>query len=133
MSNSAISDFKPLYIVQGEIIRGKNRGKKLGIPTINMKTLLDIPHGVYISQAKIGNKKYNSVSFIGEAKTFDEKEVYLETLILDFNEDIYGLSVEVSLLKKIRENLKFAAPADLVNQIEKDKKQAREFFDRNQS
>lgn len=128
-----IADKMILYRVKGVVIQGKNRGKKLGIPTINMKTTLDIPHGVYISQAIISKKTCNSVSFIGEAKTFDEKEVYLETLVLDFDEDIYGISVEVILLKKIRENQKFATPADLVSQIEKDKKLAREFFDANQS
>ncbi len=122
-----------LHTIKGKVIKGKNRGKKLGIPTINMKTAQDIPHGVYISRIKIENILHNSVSFIGEAKTFDEKEVYLETLVFDFDRDVYDIQVEVFLIKKLRDNIKFASPTGLVSQIDYDKKQALDFFRNNQS
>lgn len=132
MSNSTLVGIPVLHTIRGVVIQGKQRGKKLGIPTINMRIVEDIPHGVYISRIKIENRIYNSVSFVGEAKTFDEKEIYLETLILDFDNDVYGIQAEVFLLKKIRDNFKFASAQELVSQIEKDKKQAIDFLIKNQ-
>lgn len=116
------------YAIWGKVIRGKNRGKKLGIPTVNLRLHKNIPEGIYVSTTTVGKKLFKSVSFVGAAKTFREKEIYLETYVFDFNQDIYGRWVSVRLLKKIRDNQKFTSVKELVTRIEKDKLEALEYF-----
>ena len=117
-----------LFEINGIVKRGKNRGKKLGFPTVNLDLPQDIPEGIYISQILIKNKKHNSLTFIGTAKTFNETKYHAETYVLDFDEDIYNEKVKVSLIKKIRENQKFDSEKDLIKQMEKDKKEAMIYF-----
>ncbi len=114
--------------ISGVVKKGQSRGKKLGFPTINFLLTEKLPEGIYISQAIIGGKKYNSLTFIGTAKTFDETLFQAETYIFDFNQDVYGQKVDVLLLKKIRDNQKFESEEKLIAQMEEDKKTAEEFF-----
>lgn len=119
-----------MITLKGKIIRGKNRGKKLGYPTANFKLNLEIPQGIYISNTKYKNKLYKSVTFIGNSKTFNEDEVMVETHILDFDENLYGNNIKIELHKKIRENYKFGTIKELIARIEKDVEIAREYFDK---
>ena len=120
-----------LYSFSGTVQTGHNRGKKLGFPTINMKLDREIPDGIYVSQTKINDVFYNSLTFIGAAKTYDETEILAETYIFDFNQEIYGEEVLISLLKKLRDNQKFDSEESLRQQMEIDKSQAFEFFQNN--
>ncbi|MBI5122806.1 riboflavin kinase [Candidatus Roizmanbacteria bacterium] len=117
--------------LQGKVQKGHSRGKQLGFPTINFPITEKIAEGIYISQTMIGEKKYNSLTFIGAAQTFDQTDVNAETYIFDFNQDIYGQSVEVWLLKKIRDNEKFESEEKLIEQMEEDKKVAEKWFKNN--
>ena len=122
---------KTLFTLQGKVQHGQKRGKDMGFPTINFNTskeIEEIEEGVYISQTFLENQTYNSLTFIGQAKTFDQKEYKAETYILDFNEEIYGREVIVALLKKLRGNMKFASAEDLMKQMHQDKKDAEAFF-----
>lgn len=114
--------------ISGVVEKGQNRGKKLGFPTINFKLIEILPDGIYISQIEILGKTYNSLTFIGAAKTFGEIEQKAETYVLDFDKDVYGESVNVTLLKKIRDNQRFESEEELVEQMEMDKKEALLFF-----
>ena len=114
--------------IQGIAQKGHNRGKKLGFPTINMPLSKQVEEGIYISKITIDEKTYNALTFIGTAKTFDETIYQAETYVFDFNQDVYGKSVTVELLKKIRENMKFDSEQALMQQMETDKRQAEEFF-----
>lgn len=100
----------------------------MGFPTANINLTKNIPEGIYISRTKMGNDFYNSLTFIGTAKTFNEKNFHAETYILDFDEDIYGKWISIKLLKKIRENKKFNSAQELVEQMKKDEQEAREFL-----
>jgi len=115
-------------LIKGVVQRGENRGKRLGFPTINFPLEQKIPEGIYISQITIDNKIYNALTFIGTAKTFGEEKFQAETYILDFDEDVYGKQVEISLLKKIRDNQKFSSEEALIKQMDTDKKTAEEYF-----
>lgn len=117
-----------LYLFWGKVVRGKGRGKPMGFPTINIRLHSKIPEGVYVSETKIKNTVYKSVSFVGAAKTFGEKDVFGETFVFDFKMDIYGEWVSVSLLKKLRENKKFSSEQELVKQMERDKAAAVKYF-----
>lgn len=121
----------------GKVRTHNKRGKTLGFPTANInlykqslrsKDLKKIPEGIYISKTKIQKKVYPSLTFIGAAKTFGEQRYHAETYILDFNKNIYGQWVSVNLFKKIRDNQKFKSANNLIKQMKKDEKAAREYF-----
>ena len=112
----------------GKVRKHNQRGRKLGFPTANINLAKNIPEGIFISKTKIGNTLYPSLSFIGTAKTFNEKSFHAETCILDFNKDIYGKWVSIKLIKKIRGNKKFNSSGALITQMKKDEEIARKYF-----
>jgi drug/metabolite transporter (DMT)-like permease len=108
-------------IFTAKVVHGKGRGgKTLGYPTANLdKINLDIPHGVYAVEVNVKGRKYSGVMHFGIKEVFNEG-ASLEVLIKDFSEDIYDQNVEVKVIKKIREIIKFASPDLLIGQIKKD-------------
>ncbi len=117
-----------LYTFEGEVIVGKKRGRTLGYPTINVSLEEKIPSGIYASAVLFNNRRLHAATFIGEAKTFDEKDYKAESYILDFDEDIYGELVTIELYKKLRDNEKFTTTEYLIEQIKKDVLETRLFF-----
>ncbi|MBI2085832.1 riboflavin biosynthesis protein RibF [Candidatus Daviesbacteria bacterium] len=112
----------------GKVRKHNQRGKKLGFPTANVNLTKDISVGIYISKTKLNGVLYPSLTFIGMAKTFNEKKFLAETFILDFNKDIYGKWISVSLIKKIRNNQKFNSAEELIKQMKKDEQEAKKYF-----
>lgn len=112
----------------GKVRRHNQRGKKLGFPTANVNLSKKIQEGIYISRTKIKSGIYPSLTFVGIAKTFNEKNFHAETYILDFDQNIYGEWISVELLKKIRGNQRFKSIEDLVSQMKQDEQEARKFF-----
>ena len=119
---------KPLYVFWGKVIIGKNRGKKLGFPTANISIHKNIPEGVYASEVIIVGKNYAAATFIGSAKTFDEKNYHAESYILDFSGNLYGKRITIRLFKKLRENKKFDSSQMLKKQLKQDILATRRFF-----
>lgn len=121
----------PLFILEGTVGDGKKRGKRIGFPTINFPADPNLPEGIFVSQSIIGDKIYNSLTFIGTAKTYNETTFQAETYLLAFDKDVYGEKVIVQVIKKLRDNKKFASEEALVKQMEIDKEQAEAFFAQN--
>lgn len=114
--------------ISGVVQKGQSRGKQLGFPTINIPLTEKVEEGIYVSHIMIDDRQYNALTFIGSAKTFGETEVFVETYVFDFSEDVYGKTVRITLLKKLRDNQKFDSEAMLIAQMEEDKRQASVFF-----
>lgn len=117
-------DFTYDFVVK----KGDGLGHGLGFPTINQYFPQDfiVPkYGVYLSRSKVGNKYYTSVTNVGIRPTVNKDSMRSETCILDFSGDLYGQKIEVSLLRYIRGEVKFASLDELKAQIAKDIKQAR--------
>jgi len=119
---------KPLYIFWGKVKKGRKRGKNLGFPTANISLHKKIPEGIYVSRTFIRKKIFFSATFIGQAKTFAEKDYKAETYILNFNRDIYDEWITIRLFKKIRDNKKFSSEKTLIEQMKKDEEETREYF-----
>lgn len=119
---------KNKLIIWGKVKKGQQRGKKLGFPTANIPLHRKIPEGIYVSETRIEQKNYPSVTFIGAAKTFKENDVKAETYMLDFDKNIYGKWISVKLLEKIRGNKTFSSVEKLREQMEKDVVQVKNFF-----
>ncbi len=116
------------HIVYGLVEHGAKRGgAKLGFPTANLDTgaLLLPKAGVYATSVffpnKDPNKEYKSISNVGYNPTFEGKKLMLESYILDFSEEIYGESLKVAFLSRIRDEKKFNSIQDLIEQLNKDK------------
>jgi len=114
--------------IWGKVRKHKQRGKSLGFPTANINLHKNIAEGIYISKTRIKKSIFPSLTFIGAAKTFDEKKVYAEIFILDFKKDIYGIWISVELIKKIRRNKKFDSAKELIKQMKNDEQEARKYF-----
>lgn len=117
-----------MYSIRGKVRKHNQRGRKLGFPTANINLTRKIPEGIYVSITKISEKWRQSITFIGIAKTFNEKKFHAETYILDFNKNIYGKWISIKILKKIRGNKKFKSVTELIKQMKKDEQATRNFF-----
>src|SRR5437762_2281456 len=117
-----------MYKFWGKVRKHNQRGRTLEFPTANVNLSKDIPEGIYISLAKVDNKQYPALTFIGKAETFNEKKFQSETYILDFDKNIYGKWIFVNLIKKIRQNKKFNSAKELIEQMNKDKEEAKGYF-----
>ena len=119
------------YSLKGVVVSGKKLGRKIGFPTANLalyEPLTVIPGGgVYGVKVELLGKVYKGVCNIGTRPTVNAtEERTIETHILDFNEDIYGLDMRVEFFFKIRDEVKFASLEELASQIEKDKRRVKE-------
>jgi len=117
-----------MYKFWGKVRIHNRRGRKLGFPTANINLSKKIPEGIYVSKTKLNKTWHQSVTFVGAAKTFNEKRYKAETYILDFNQNIYGKWISVHLIKKIRANKKFSSAEKLIAQMKKDEQITREYF-----
>ncbi len=114
-----------------EVVHGQKRGRSMGFPTANQYFPPDLvipKFGVYASTTEVDGKIYHSFTNIGSRPTFPENDIRSETHIFDFDDDLYGKTVRVSLHKFMREEVKFSSPEELVEQLKKDKKTTEEFF-----
>jgi len=117
------------YSVCGTVVKGDSIGKALGFPTANIITPNEIlPPGVFITQTQIGLKKYPSLTNVGIRPTFHHRGEHIESFLINFKNDLYGRIVNVSFLKKIRDERKFESPEALTEQIQRDLQTAKDYF-----
>ncbi|HOT97215.1 MAG TPA: bifunctional riboflavin kinase/FAD synthetase [bacterium] len=112
------------YSINGLVMHGAGRGTGLGFPTINLKPYSQyklVPRpGIYASRSRLGGRRYDSVTYIGQRPTFPDGERVIETYIIDFNAQLYGQEVNVELIAYIREDARFATATALIEQIKQD-------------
>lgn len=121
------------YAMCAKVISGEQIGKSIGVPTGNLELGPDkfLPkRGVYATIAHLREKDYPAVTNVGVRPTFSEQEIVsVETLILDFNDDIYGEELRVEFIQCLRPEQKFDSVQALTQQIEKDKLITRRIFE----
>lgn len=116
------------FSLRGPVVRGAERGRRIGFPTANIAVAPDLalpPYGVYVTRARLGGEDYKSVTNIGQRPTFEDGERTVEVHLLDFDGDVYGKELRVELLKRLRGEVKFTGTEELVSQIRKDIEEAR--------
>lgn len=120
------------YSIIGKVIHGESRGTSIGFPTANIECGAEylIPaNGVYIVQVMIEGTVFNGVANIGKKPTFHEdREASIEVHLFDFSSNIYGKTVEVAWLSKLRDEKKFESVDALVQQIGADKQAGLDYF-----
>jgi riboflavin kinase/FMN adenylyltransferase len=115
------------YNVGGSVVAGKGRGSSLGFPTANIKPLKELlpAKGVYAALVNLKEKQYQAVLNIGLNPTFGDVDLSLEVHLMGFPpENIYGQSLDVLFIDRIREECRFSSPEELVVQIRQDTEQA---------
>jgi len=121
------------YGVEGRVVRGRERGRTLGFPTANLhpQNRVRPAGGVYVTATLIDGAWRRSVTNIGTRPTVDEDgQPSIETYVMDWTGDLYGDVVRVRFLHRLRAERKFAALAELKQQIDRDVARARRYFTR---
>lgn len=118
------------YSIAGRVAHGNKLGRTIGFPTANimLNRLVTPIQGVFAVIVTTKDGKFNGIANVGNRPTINGTKPLLEVHIFDFNRSIYGEAIEVSFVKKIRNEVKFENFAALKAQIRKDKAQAVEFF-----
>ena len=115
------------WSIEGKVIKGQKRGRKIGFPTCNLKlSNYVIPRlGVYAVKVKINKLNKNGIANIGYRPTFNGQSLLLETNIFGINKNLYNKVISVSFKKFIRPEKKFKNFEYLKKQIKLDIKQAK--------
>lgn len=122
---------RPFHL-EGVVVKGEGRGKKIGFPTANIQVSPDLivpQKGVYVTRTIYKGMTYQSVTNIGNNPTFkDGTQLHIETNLFDFNMDIYGEILDIQFLHKLRDERKFPTVNDLIAQIRLDVESAKNFL-----
>lgn len=118
------------YAVGGRVVRGEQRGRLLGYPTINVplpspRKLLP-PQGVYAVRVQTPRGPFGGMLNLGPRPTFGEAEATLETHLFDASGDFYGMRVRIDFLRRLRDTRRFESPEALAEQLARDERAARE-------
>ncbi len=110
------------FSFKGKVVKGSLRGKIIGFPTANILPdyKIEIGEGVYAGYVFYKGKFYKAAINIGAPVTFGEKEKRIEVHIIEFKEKIYGETLEIFLLEKIRDIETFPSKEELIETIKKD-------------
>ena len=113
---------------RGIVVHGNARGRTIGYPTANLAPLdrVILPaDGVYVVDVEHNSKIYRGMASVGKNVTFEGDELRFEANLFDFAEEIYGDTIRIIWLDKIRDMVKFDGIKELVAQLKSDEEVAR--------
>lgn len=120
------------YSLRGVVVHGLGRGRQLGFPTANLQVPQGgklIPgSGIYAVRAGLGSLIRDGLLHLGPRPTFAGSPPSIELYLLDFDEEIYGESVRVDFLSRLRGIRPFSSAEELVAQMRRDRERAIRFF-----
>ncbi|WP_297133561.1 bifunctional riboflavin kinase/FAD synthetase [Terrisporobacter sp.] len=111
------------YTIEGEVIKAKQVGRIIGFPTANLKlkeSLVIPKRGIYATKVYIDNEVYIGATNVGYNPTVNGNKMSIETNILEFDKDIYGETIKLEFLERIRDEKKFKDLNELKVQLKKD-------------
>ena len=117
------------YSVAGRVVSGAARGRLLGFRTINLAPppgKLLPAHGVYAIRAETPHGTFGGMLNHGPRPTFGDAEVALEAHLFDASADLYGATVRLDFVARLRGVQRFDSPEALVAQLQADERSARE-------
>lgn len=117
------------YGIRGLVVQGAGRGRTIGVPTLNLappdpRKLLP-PDGVYAVRVEVRGKRYGGMMNQGPRPTFGESARALEAHLFDFSGELYGETVRVEWVRRLRDVQAFPSREALVAQLERDRQSAR--------
>jgi riboflavin kinase/FMN adenylyltransferase len=116
------------YAVTGRVGKGAGRGRELGIPTVNVappspRKLLP-PDGVYACTVLWAGGQRGAMVNLGARPTFGESARVLEAHLFDFEGDLYGQTLTVEFVQRLRDTVRFGSPRELREQLARDREAA---------
>lgn len=113
------------YSIREIVVRGRGIGRTLGMATANLHPSAEVlpPIGVYAVRTWIGDRPVNGAASLGYRPTFADARPdtpILEVHLLDFEGDLYGATLDIAFLARLRGERKFPSPAALMAQIRRD-------------
>jgi riboflavin kinase / FMN adenylyltransferase len=125
------------FLFEGEVVHGDKRGRKLGMPTANLvpdDAYVCPGHGVYAAWAHLDGGSYAAAVNVGVRPTFvTGRGLLVEAHLIGFSEDIYGETLRLAFLDRLRGEKRFDSVDELVEQMHRDVEQAREISERARS
>ncbi len=123
------------YGIRGKVVRGAGRGRTIGVPTLNLEASdarkLLPPDGVYAVRVKLKDARvFGGMMNQGPRPTFGEQARTLEVHLFDFDGELYGETVDVAWVRRLREVQAFPSRDALVAQLERDRQAARATLNR---
>lgn len=117
------------WFFEGCVVQGDQRGRELGYPTANTMTPtgFQLAQGVYAVRARLGERLFDGVAAFGKPM-FNNQLPPFETHLFDFNEDIYGQTIEVALVGHIRGQEVFSGLEELIAAMDRDSRKARQII-----
>jgi riboflavin kinase / FMN adenylyltransferase len=113
------------FMLTGTVVKGKGLGRQLGFPTANINIKEDyklIPkHGSYVISTLIKNKAVYGMMNIGMNPTVNGEKESIEVHFFDFDKDIYNKKIQIDMLHRLRDEIKFESVEALKEQLLKDK------------
>ncbi len=113
------------FFFEGKVVRGDQLGRKLGFPTANLEYTssekIHLGHGVYAVYVDIDAIKYKGMLSIGTRPTLSDPTEKVEVNIFNFDKEIYGRDLKVTVKKYLRAQEKYASLEDLIKQLHLDK------------
>ena len=129
LANSYLGD---PFTLEGVVVHGDKRGRELSYPTANIelqnKHKIIPKQGVYLIQSDIDNQVVYGMMNIGTKPTFDTTNPSIEVHFFDWNGDLYDQTLQVKLLKWVREEQKFGSVEELQAQIHADERYCRSYI-----
>ena len=110
------------YRIRGRVVAGAKRGRELGFPTANLaeiETLLPAA-GVYAGVAHVDGRRHRAAIHLGPNPTFDDREAKLEVHLLDYSADLYGRTLDLDFITRVRDVRRFESAAELTAQLAED-------------
>jgi riboflavin kinase/FMN adenylyltransferase len=120
------------YTIEGEVVLGDQRGRQIGFPTANLATPNEVvpPNGVYATTVRLDGVIYPSVTNVGVRPTFGgEPRVVIEAHLIDVARDLYGQTLRLGFIQRLRDERRFEGVEQLTAQIGADVQKARLLFD----
>jgi riboflavin kinase / FMN adenylyltransferase len=118
------------YAVKSRVMHGVGQGAELGFPTANLDVSgCFIPKsGVYIAEAKYNGLCFPGIAYIGTRPTFGDSRLSLEIHLFQDPGNLYGKTLEVRFIKRLRNDIRFDSTESLIIQIRKDIEEAQNYF-----
>ena len=120
------------HILTGPVLHGHQLGRRLGIPTANLALPqgLAVPrYGVYACRCLVDGRSYSAVTNVGTRPTVDGRGVTVEPWILDYEGDLYEREITLEFHRFLRPERKFDTLQELKEEILRNARQTRDFFD----
>lgn len=120
------------YSLEGTVIHGMQRGRKIGFPTANIQiddNLIVPKRGVYITKVELDGDVKEGITNIGFNPTFNNNDISIETHIIGSKEDLYGKHIKLYFYHRIRDEIAFKNADELYDQISRDKYAAIKYFE----